>query len=111
MIYREYSKEYDSWHEKYDNDVINVRLKSGINARLLEITWVTHEIEGHQLQLAIVGVWNKEKQERIPTQIQVSEIAFPTPYLITDKIREIVEQDGGDLESIEMDANYFCIYG
>lgn len=102
---------YDEWHQKYENCIVNVRLHNGTNARLLEVTWVPHETDGHQLQLAIIGVWDKEKQKRIPHQIQISEIAFPKPYLITDKTREIVTQNGGDIESIEIDANYFCIYG
>ena len=99
LIYQEFS-------ESYDNDVLNVKLNDDEVVKLLEITWVPCSENGHRLMHAIV----KDRMDDISI-ISTDEIKLPEPYLITNKIRKIVAENGGDLESVEGDANYMCIYG
>ena len=102
---------YQSYSQSYENDVLYVRLKDGSHAKLLEITWVPCKIDGHKLEHAIIGVWDPRETDNVPKIIPTSEISFPEPFLITSKTRKIIAENNGDLESVEGDANFLCIYG
>ena len=104
-----HNEEYQEYSQEFKNKVTNVRLRDQSVVKLLEITWTPCDTNGHELQLAWVE--NYDKSERPIRQICVSQIAHPTPFLITDRTREIINSDGGDLESVESDANFLCIYG
>jgi hypothetical protein len=104
-----HNEEYQEYSQEFENGVTNVRLRDQSVVKLLEITWTPCDTNGHQLQLAMVEKYDGSK---LPIrQISVDEIAHPTPFLITDRTREIINNDGGDLESVEGDANFLCIYG
>jgi hypothetical protein len=100
---------YKEFSQTFPNRVTNVRLNNNEVVKLLEITWTPCDTNGHELQLAIVEKYDGSK---LPIrQISVDEIKHPEPFLITERTREIIKENGGDIESVEGDANYLCIYG